>query len=87
MADSVDAIVVGAGLAGLSAARQLAIHGVDVIVLESSNDVGGRVRTDRFDGLQLDRGFQLFNPSYPEAARVLDYEALDLKPFVPGVIG
>ena len=86
MADSVDAIVVGAGLAGLSAARQLAIHGVDVIVLESSNDVGGRVRTDRFDGLQLDRGFQLFNPSYPEAARVLDYEALDLKPFVPGVI-
>lgn len=86
MADSVDAIVVGAGLAGLSAARQLAIHGLDVIVLESSDDVGGRVRTDRFDGLQLDRGFQLFNPAYPEAARVLDYEALDLKPLVPGVI-
>jgi phytoene dehydrogenase-like protein len=65
VADSVDAIVVGAGLAGLSAARQLAIHGLDVIVLESSDDVGGRVRTDRFDGLQLDRGFQLFNPAYP----------------------
>ena len=86
MADRVDAIVVGAGLAGLSAARQLAIHGLDVVVLESSDEVGGRVRTDRAGGLQLDRGFQLFNPAYPEAARVLDYAALDLKPLVPGVI-
>ena len=44
MAERVDAIVVGAGLAGLSAARQLAIHGLDVVVLESSDEVGGRVR-------------------------------------------
>jgi phytoene dehydrogenase-like protein len=81
-----DVVVVGAGLAGLAAARQLAIHGVDVVVLEAGDDVGGRVRTDRVDGLLLDRGFQLYNPAYPEAARVLDHDALDLRAFVPGVV-
>lgn len=86
MTESRDVIVVGAGLAGLAAARQLAIHGLDVLVLEGSDDVGGRVRTDRIDGLLLDRGFQLYNPAYPEAARVLDHEALDLRPLTAGVI-
>ncbi len=81
-----DVVIVGAGLAGLAAARQLSIHGVDVVVLESSDDVGGRVRTDVVDGLFLDRGFQVFNPAYPEAARVLDYDALELRGFTPGVI-
>lgn len=81
-----DAIVIGAGLAGLNAARELTSAGRDVTVLEASDAVGGRVRTDRTNGLLLDRGFQLFNPAYPEARRVLDYEALDLKSFVPGVI-
>lgn len=81
-----DVVVVGAGLAGLAAARQLSVHGADVVVLEASDDVGGRVRTDRVDGLLLDRGFQLYNPSYPEASRVLDHEALRLCGFVPGVI-
>jgi len=81
-----DVIVVGAGLAGLAAARHLAIHDVDVVVLEAGDDVGGRVRTDTIDGFTLDRGFQLYNPAYPEAARVLDHQALDLRPLVPGVI-
>jgi glycine/D-amino acid oxidase-like deaminating enzyme len=81
-----DVVVVGAGLAGLAAATRLVGAGLDVVVLESGDDVGGRVRSDRVDGLVLDRGFQLLNPAYPEAARVLDYERLDLRPFVPGVI-
>lgn len=81
-----DVVIIGAGLAGLSAARQLAIHGVDVTVLEAGDQVGGRVRTDRVDGLQLDHGFQLFNPAYPEAARVLDYDALMLRAFARGVV-
>ena len=81
-----DVVIVGAGLAGLAAARHLAIHGVDVTVLEASDAVGGRVRTDRVDGLLLDRGFQLYNPAYPEPARVLDHDALMLRSFVPGVI-
>lgn len=86
MARSHDVIVVGAGLAGLAAARQLTVHGIGAMVLEAADDVGGRVRTDEVDGLLLDRGFQLYNPAYPEAARVLDHAALDLQSFVPGVI-
>ncbi len=80
-----DVVVVGAGLAGLAAARQLSIHGVDVSIVEAADAVGGRVRTDTVDGFTLDRGFQLYNPAYPEAARVLDHEALDLKPLVRGM--
>lgn len=81
-----DVIVIGAGLAGLAAARALAAAGRSVTVFEASDAVGGRVRTDRVDGLLLDRGFQLFNPAYPEAQRVLEYASLELQPFVPGVI-
>ena len=77
-------VVVGAGLAGLAAARHLARHGVEVTVLEASDGVGGRVRTDLVDGFRFDRGFQLYNPAYPEGARVLDHEALDLRPFIAG---
>jgi len=77
-------VVVGAGLAGLAAARYLTRHGVEVTVLEASDGVGGRVRTDLVDGFRFDRGFQLYNPAYPEGARVLDHEALDLRPFIAG---
>jgi hypothetical protein len=39
------------------------------------------VRTDRVDGFLLDRGFQIVLTAYPECRRILDYDALDLKPF------
>ncbi|CAB4962624.1 unannotated protein [freshwater metagenome] len=81
-----DVIVVGAGLAGLAAARLLTAAGRSVIVLESAEAVGGRVRSEVIDGLTLDRGFQLLNPAYPEARRVLDLDALQLRPFIPGVL-
>ena len=77
-------VVIGAGLSGLAAARHLTRHGVDVTVLEGSDAVGGRMRTDLVDGYRLDRGFQLYNPAYPEGARVLDHAGLDLRPFVAG---
>lgn len=83
---SCDVVVIGAGLAGLAAARQLAIAGRDVHVIDASDDVGGRVRTDQVDGLLFDRGFQLYNPAYEEGARILDLKALDIRSFVPGVI-
>ncbi len=82
---SADVVVVGAGLAGLAAARHLSIHGVNVAVLEASDQVGGRVRSDHIDGVTMDHGFQVYNPSYPEAARVLDHDALDLHPLTPGI--
>ncbi len=79
-------MVVGAGLAGLAAARRLTAAGLGVRVLEAADDVGGRVRTDEVDGFLLDRGFQLYNPAYPEGRRVLDHRALDLCAYVPGVV-
>ena len=81
-----DVVVVGAGLSGLCAAKHLTTAGLDVVVLEASDGVGGRVRTDAVDGLLLDRGFQLYNPAYPEGVRMLDLDALELRPFTPGVL-
>lgn len=82
----VDVVVVGAGLAGLAAARRLVAAGVGTLVVEASDAVGGRVRTDVVDGFQLDRGFQVFNTAYPEAERVLDYRALGLARFTRGAL-
>ena len=84
--NSADVVIVGAGLAGLACAVDLRRRGLQVIVLEASDDVGGRVRTDVVDGFQLDRGFQVLLSAYPEARRVLDYRALDLRPFYPGIL-
>ena len=62
--------IIGAGLAGLSAAITLQDAGCDVEVFESSDRVGGRVATDIIDGYRLDRGFQLINARYPELVRL-----------------
>jgi phytoene dehydrogenase-like protein len=77
-------VIVGAGLAGLGCAVELAANGVECVVLEAADDVGGRVRTDVVDGFRLDRGFQVLLTAYPEAQRLLDYPALDLRRFYPG---
>jgi len=79
-------VVIGAGLAGLACARRLAGAGVPVRVLEASDGVGGRVRTDEVEGFLLDRGFQVLLTAYPEARRVLDLAALELEPFYPGAL-
>jgi phytoene dehydrogenase-like protein len=86
MSGSEPVVVVGAGLAGLGCAQRLTGSGVDVIVLEAADGVGGRVRTDLVDGFRCDRGFQLLNPSYPVLDEVLDLEVLDLKAFGAGVV-
>jgi phytoene dehydrogenase-like protein len=79
-----DVVVVGAGLAGLACARTLVDAGRSVVVLEAGDGVGGRVRTDLVDGFRLDRGFQILLTAYPEVARQLDVDALDLCAFDPG---
>lgn len=81
-----DVVIVGAGLAGLSAARVIQQHGLSVVVLEASDAVGGRVRTDIVDGFQLDRGFQVMLTAYPELKSQVDMRALDLRPFDPGAL-
>ncbi len=79
-----DVLIVGGGLAGLACARELRAAGVGSLVLEAGDGVGGRVRTDVHEGFRLDRGFQVILEAYPECRRVLDYDALDLRPFFPG---
>jgi glycine/D-amino acid oxidase-like deaminating enzyme len=81
-----DVVVVGAGLAGLAAARHLVAAGRAVRVLEAGDGVGGRMHSEVVDGITVDRGFQLLNPAYPEAARVLDLPALHLRSFDAGVL-
>jgi phytoene dehydrogenase-like protein len=86
MLSSPDVFIVGAGLAGLCCARELQAKGVSFQIVEASDGIGGRVRTDEVDGFLLDRGFQVLLTAYPEAKRSLDYSRLDLKPFLPGVL-
>jgi phytoene dehydrogenase-like protein len=81
-----DIVIVGAGLAGLSAAIHLHQAGVAVTICEAADDVGGRVRTDRRDGFLLDRGFQVLLPAYPELRRLADLSALKPRPFLRGVV-
>jgi phytoene dehydrogenase-like protein len=86
MEDSHDIVIIGAGIAGLSCARRLHAAGIPFCILEASGRIGGRVKTDRIDGFLLDHGFQVLQDAYPEARRQLDYEALNLRSFAPGVI-
>ncbi|HET9379822.1 MAG TPA: NAD(P)/FAD-dependent oxidoreductase [Streptomyces sp.] len=81
-----DVVVVGAGLAGLACALDLCRAGRRVALLEASDGVGGRMRTDRRDGFLLDRGFQVFNTSYPQVKRRMDLRGLRLRPFTAGVV-
>jgi glycine/D-amino acid oxidase-like deaminating enzyme len=85
MPSSSDVLIVGAGLAGLSAAITLQEAGRDVRVIESSDRPGGRVTSDMIDGFICDRGFQLINSKYP-ALKALDViEEIDFIP-APRVI-
>ena len=72
-------VVIGAGLAGLSAALTLQDAGAEVTVLDSSDRAGGRVASDLIDGFILDRGFQLLNLNYPEVKRWGINQELDFR--------
>ncbi|MFN8592918.1 MAG: NAD(P)/FAD-dependent oxidoreductase [Thermomicrobiales bacterium] len=80
-------VIVGAGMAGLTAAVALHEAGVPVRVYEASNGVGGRIRSDyRPDGFVIDRGFQVLLDAYPAAKRWIDYDAMRARPFDAGAL-
>ncbi|WP_317446813.1 FAD-dependent oxidoreductase [Streptomyces collinus] len=81
-----DVVVVGAGPAGLACARDLSALGLRVRVLEASDQVGGRMRTDLVEGFVVDRGFQVFNTAYPQVRHRLPLGELRLRPFTPGFL-
>jgi phytoene dehydrogenase-like protein len=81
-----DVVIVGGGLAGLSCALTLNENGIESQIVESADEVGGRVQTDRLGGFLLDRGFQVLLSAYPAAQKLLDYDALKLRAFTPGAM-
>ncbi len=76
--------IIGAGLSGLTAAICLEKNGFLPTIYESGNHIGGRVRSDRYEGVALDYGFQVLLTAYPMTRKYLDYERLELKRFLPG---
>ncbi|MEU0991967.1 NAD(P)/FAD-dependent oxidoreductase [Streptomyces sp. NPDC005953] len=84
--DHADVIVVGAGVAGLSAAHRLISAGLSVSVLEAAPRPGGRMATEEVDGFRLDRIGQLLSTSYPGLSDQNGTTDVELRPFAPGVL-
>ena len=78
--------IIGAGISGLIAARVLENHGYSPTIIEATDRVGGRVKTDIVEGYQMDQGFQVMLDAYPKAQEYLNYEKLDLQKLIPGAI-
>ncbi|MEU0298474.1 NAD(P)/FAD-dependent oxidoreductase [Streptomyces sp. NPDC006175] len=85
-ADHADVVIIGAGIAGLSAAHQLIGAGVGVSVLEAAPRVGGRMATHDVDGFRLDHLGPLLSSAYPELSTAPGLEGLVLRDFAPGVL-
>lgn len=78
-------IIIGAGVCGLAAGRELARRQIPFLILESGNHVGGRLQTDLVEGFRLDHGFQVLNTDYPEFGKQgIDIASLNLRSFAAG---
>jgi protoporphyrinogen oxidase len=76
--------IIGGGISGLIAARVLEEHGLSATIIEATDRLGGRVKTDVVDGYNLDHGFQVLLTAYPAAKKYLDFDTLALQEFLPG---
>ena len=82
---SAEVLIVGAGLAGLSAAIDCQAAGVEVMVIEASDRAGGRIASDEINGFICDRGFQLINAKYSALQELDVIKEIDFIP-APRVI-
>jgi monoamine oxidase len=83
-----DVLVLGAGLAGLAAARDLAAGGADVLVLEARSRVGGRVEQVRVDeGRPVQLGGEVVGPVHTAYLGLVEELGLTLEPSYTGVPG
>jgi 15-cis-phytoene desaturase len=73
-----DVIVIGAGLAGLSAAFEFAERGLRVLVLERDPQVGGRTSSWKAGGMNVESGIHKFVGFYKEFEKFLKRAGLDL---------
>jgi len=77
-------VIIGAGVSGLVAAINLEKAGFKPLIVDQTDRVGGRVKTDYREGFQFDHGFQVLLKQYPAAQKYLDFNLLDLQEFYPG---
>src|ERR1700691_5314377 len=73
-----DVLVIGAGMAGLTAARTLAEAGLRVLVLESQNRVGGRILTERVGDQVIELGAEFVHGRPPELLALIEEAGLTL---------
>lgn len=81
-----DVLIIGGGIAGLTAAKNLHKRGLSVKIIEATDRIGGRVKTDIVKGFRLDRGFQVLLTAYPEAQKALNYSKLQLRTIDAGAL-
>src|SRR6059058_260364 len=68
-----DVVIIGAGAAGLAAARLLTEHGIDVVVVEARERIGGRIFThrERATPIPIELGAEFIHGSAPEIDEIL----------------
>ena len=78
MGDEADILIIGAGAAGLAAAREVSAAGRKVIVLEARNRIGGRINT-HFDQFPIELGAEFVHGKPPETLTIVERARLKLQ--------
>jgi len=86
MKDKETIYIIGAGVSGLIAAYELEQEGYQPVIIEKTNQAGGRVKTIYDKGYALDLGFQVLLSAYPSAKRYLDMDSLNLHKLESGAL-